>query len=112
MRMIDRYGIGVLLLTLCMSFSGCFGKGDSKNAEEKTAGKPPVAVEVTKISTTDLTEGIEVVGSLSPKFSADVKSEYAGIVTDVYVTEWVTSEERKPVGENRCTGDGDYSAEG
>jgi RND family efflux transporter MFP subunit len=97
MRMIDRYGIGALLLTLCMSFSGCFGKGDSKNAEEKTAGKPPVAVEVTKVSTTDLTEGIEVVGSLSPKFSADVKSEYAGIVTDVYVTEWVRVKKGNPL---------------
>jgi RND family efflux transporter MFP subunit len=32
---------------------------------------------------------VDVVGSLAPKFSADVKSEVSGRVTDVYVTEWV-----------------------
>ena len=97
MRMIDRYGIGLLFLTLWMSFSGCSGKEDSKNQENKTAGKPSVAVEVAKVAVTDLTEGLEVVGSLSPKFSADVKSEYAGIVTDVYVTEWVRVKKGTPL---------------
>ena len=32
---------------------------------------------------------VEVVGTLAPKFSADVKSEVTGTVTAVYVTEWV-----------------------
>jgi len=95
--MIDRFGIGALLLTLYIGFSGCSGKGDSKNIDDKTGGKPPVAVEVTKVAVTDLTEGIDVVGSLSPKFSADVKSEYAGIVTDVYVTEWVRVKKGTPL---------------
>jgi membrane fusion protein (multidrug efflux system) len=95
--MIDRYGIGILLLTLWMSCSGCSVKEDSKNPEDKTAGKPPVAVEVTKVTVTDLTEGIEVIGSLSPKFSADVKSEYAGIATEVYVTEWVRVKKGNPL---------------
>jgi ABC-type Na+ efflux pump permease subunit len=45
----------------------------------------------------DLVEGIEVVGSLSPKFTADVKSEYAGIVTEVYVTEWVRVKKGTPL---------------
>jgi RND family efflux transporter MFP subunit len=34
-------------------------------------------------------ESVEIVGSLAPRFSADVKSEVTGIVTAVYVTEWV-----------------------
>jgi RND family efflux transporter MFP subunit len=41
------------------------------------------------VQTRDLVEGIEVVGSLAPRLESRVKSEYAGIVTDVYVTEWV-----------------------
>jgi RND family efflux transporter MFP subunit len=36
-----------------------------------------------------LQESVEIVGSLAPRFSADVKSEVTGIVTAVYVTEWV-----------------------
>jgi RND family efflux transporter MFP subunit len=96
-RMIHRFGIGTFLLILCMSFSGCSDKGESKDTVDKTAGKPPVAVEVTKVAITDLTEGIDVVGSLSPKFSADVKSEYAGIVTEVYVTEWVKVKKGTPL---------------
>ena len=77
--MIRRYALGALLLTLWIGFSGCSSKDGSKNPDAKTTGRPPVAVEVTKVGTRDLIEGIEVVGSLSPKFSADVKSEYAGI---------------------------------
>ena len=56
-----------------------------------------MAVEVTKVSTADLTEGIDVVGSLSAKFGADVKSEYAGIVTDIYVNEWVRVKKGTPL---------------
>jgi RND family efflux transporter MFP subunit len=80
-----------------MGISGCPGKGDSKSTEDKTTGKPPVAVEVTQGIITDLTEGIEVIGSLSPKFSTDVKSEYAGIATEVYVTEWVRVKKGDPL---------------
>jgi RND family efflux transporter MFP subunit len=80
-----------------MGFSGCSGKGDSKNPGDKTAGKPPVAVEVTNVAVTDLTESLDVIGSLSPKFGADVKSEYGGVVTDVYVTEWVRVKKGSPL---------------
>lgn len=95
--MIRRYALGVVLLTLWIGFSGCSSKGSSKNPDAKTTGRPPVAVEVTKVAAIDLVEGIEVVGSLSPKFSADVKSEYAGIVTEVYVTEWVRVKKGTPL---------------
>ena len=74
--MIWRVALWAMLLTLWMGFSGCSEKGDSKNPGDKPIGRPPVAVEVTKVIKTDFTEGIEVVGSLSPKFGADVKSEY------------------------------------
>jgi RND family efflux transporter MFP subunit len=53
------------------------------------AGRPPVAVSVEPAAAADLQEAIDVVGSLEAKFTADVKSEVTGVVTEVYVTEWV-----------------------
>jgi RND family efflux transporter MFP subunit len=46
-------------------------------------------VETTAVASGELTIAIEVVGSLAPKFSADVKSEVGGVVREVYITEWV-----------------------
>ena len=44
-----------------------------------------------------MSEGIEVVGNLAAKFGADVRSEYTGIVTEVYVTEWVKVKKGDPL---------------
>jgi membrane fusion protein, multidrug efflux system len=70
---------------------GLLGLGACSKAEttEQSAGRPPVAVGVAAVTQRDLAESVEVVGTLAPKFSADVKSEVTGVVTDVYVTEWV-----------------------
>ena len=95
--MIRKYALWAMLITLWMGFSGCSDKGESKNPGDKTTGRPPVAVEVTRVMKTDLTEGIEVVGSLSPKFGADVKSEFVGIVTEIYVNEWVRVKKGTPL---------------
>jgi membrane fusion protein (multidrug efflux system) len=95
--MIRRYAFGVVLLALWIGFSGCSGREGGKNPGEKAAGRPPVAVEVAKAEVVEFTDGIDVVGSLSPKFSADVKSEYVGIVTEVYVTEWVRVKKGTPL---------------
>ena len=88
---------GVWLLVLWIGLWGCSGREDGKNPDDKAAGRPPVAVEVAKVVIADVTDGIDVVGSLSPKFVADVKSEYAGIVTDVYVNEWVRVKKGTPL---------------
>ena len=95
--MIRRYAFGVVLLALWIGFSGCSGREGGKNPGEKAAGRPPVAVEVAKAEVVEFTDGIDVVGSLSPKFSADVKSEYVGIVTEVTVTEWVRVKKGTPL---------------
>jgi len=92
-----RFVSGVVLLIFSVAFSGCSGKEESKNPNGKNVGRPPVAVEVTKVTKMDHTEGIDVVGSLSPKFGADVKSEFAGIVTEVNVTEWVRVKKGMPL---------------
>ncbi|MFB3855423.1 MAG: efflux RND transporter periplasmic adaptor subunit [Vicinamibacterales bacterium] len=70
-----------------VSAGGCAGGSAGKTAVN--AEKPPVAVGVGRVVSADLVDGIDVVGSLSPKFSADIKSEISGIVQEVYVTQWV-----------------------
>ena len=64
---------------------------DNPAAPAAPAGneRPAVAVETAAATIGDLSESIEVVGSLAPKLSADIKSEVSGTVSAVYVTEWV-----------------------
>ena len=95
--MIREVVLGTMLLVLSLGFSSCSGKEEGKNPGAKNVGRPPVAVEVAKVEITDHNEGIEVGGSLAPKFTADVRSEYAGIVTEVHVTEWVRVKKGTPL---------------
>jgi membrane fusion protein, multidrug efflux system len=87
-----RYGL--LFVIVGASLLGCSKGKEQANSQ---VGKPAVPVEVAKIATADLTEGIEVVGSLTAKSQADVKAEFAGIVTDLYVTEWVRVQKGTPL---------------
>jgi RND family efflux transporter MFP subunit len=81
--------VGAILaaLVLVTIAAACNGKGGQPAAV--VAERPPVAVSVSPVVTADLSESVDVVGDLTPKFSADVKSEVSGVVTAVYVTEWV-----------------------
>ena len=81
--------IKAALFALGLGIYGCSATGEDKKPNEKIAQRPVVAVEVAKAAASTVIDGIEVIGTLSPKFGADVKSEYTGIVTEVYVTEWV-----------------------
>jgi membrane fusion protein, multidrug efflux system len=72
--------------------------GDSRAKEgEKKAGKPAVAVEVAAVTQADLRETIDVIGSLSAKFGAEVKSEVNAVVAEVYVAEWVAVKRGTPL---------------
>lgn len=73
------------VLTACCALSGCGSKQDSA----AQAAKAPVAVELAVAAAAPLVEGIEVTGSLEPKFYADVKTQIPGLVKQVFVTEWV-----------------------
>jgi len=95
--MIQKFGLGTILLALSIGFVSCSGNGEDKSLGEKKRGRPPVAVEVAKVEVADHSEGIDVVGALVPKFMADVRSEYAGIVTEVYVTEWIRVKKGTPL---------------
>jgi membrane fusion protein, multidrug efflux system len=58
-------------------------------SEAEKSERPAVAVEVSRVAAGNVKESIAVVGTLTPKFFSDVKTEYSGTITDVYVTEWV-----------------------
>lgn len=64
-------------------------EGRPESGSVRPSGRPAVAVDIATAANGELTQTIEVVGSLAPKFSADVKSEVSGVVREVYVTEWV-----------------------
>ncbi len=60
-------------------------------------GRPPVAVEVTAVAPAEIADVVEMVGSLAPKFSTDVRSEFTAVVAEVYVTEWVRVRKGQPL---------------
>jgi RND family efflux transporter MFP subunit len=94
-----------VILAVCATsllFSACSGtntKGPAP-AEAATApvsNRPPVAVDTVDVQAVDMVDAINVVGSLAPKFAADVKSEVSGTVTAVFVTEWVPVRKGQPL---------------
>jgi len=86
-----------LIIFLGMVAGGCSTQAEDKKQAAKAAERPPVAVEVTMVRASEVIGAIDVTGSLSYKFGADVKSEYTGLVTDVFVTEWVRVKKGDPL---------------
>jgi membrane fusion protein, multidrug efflux system len=76
----------LLVLAACSSVSAEKPSGSEVGA---AGGRPPVAVSVAAVVAGSFTDTVDVVGSLAPKYAADVKSEVSGTVAAVYVTEWV-----------------------
>jgi membrane fusion protein, multidrug efflux system len=95
MRIRTRFAAG--LLVLWAASAGCSTKGDATQGKDPPAGKPPVAVDAARAVPGDVTEGIEVVGTLSPKFQAEIKSEYGGLVAAIYVNEWARVRKGDPL---------------
>lgn len=83
--------IVVLLLIIC----AC-GKSDARKNTEQ-ASKPLVPVEVGVAAHSNVSDGIEVTGSLEPKFSVDVKTQIPGLVKQVMVSEWVHVRKGQPL---------------
>ncbi|MBI5904561.1 MAG: efflux RND transporter periplasmic adaptor subunit [Deltaproteobacteria bacterium] len=92
-----RFDLGAVVLAALLAAAGCSGNGNAKPAKEAAAGKPPVAVDAAKASLGDVTEEIPVVGTLAPKFQAEIKSEYGGVVSEVYVNEWTRVRKGDPL---------------
>jgi len=76
-----------LYVTMLASLAACDRSGTKKTAGD--VSKPPVAVELQAAAVSSVSDGIEVTGSLEPKFSADVKTQIPGLVRQVMVSEWV-----------------------
>lgn len=93
----NRMKTAAILLLLWAGFAGCAAQGKDKAEAGRAAGRPPVAVEASRAAAGDIVEGIDVVGTLAPRYDAEVKSEYGGRVSDVYVTEWVRVRKGQPL---------------
>jgi RND family efflux transporter MFP subunit len=85
-----------LLMTVWLNCSGCTFQGGQDKEKGQTA-KQTLAVETAAVTVADISQGVDVVGTLLPKYESDVKSEYLGVVAEVYVTEWVRVKRGKPL---------------
>jgi RND family efflux transporter MFP subunit len=56
-------------------------------------------VDVQKVEPRDVALGVDVVGTLAPKFEAAVNSEVPGRISKIYVTQWVPVTEGQPLAE-------------
>lgn len=83
--------------TAACALAACAGTKGAQPPPAETAKRPPVAVSVAAVSSGELTNAVEVVGSLAPKFSADIKSEVSGTVAAVFVTQWVPVKRGTPL---------------
>jgi RND family efflux transporter MFP subunit len=84
--------------------AGCSGTGGAQPAAATAADhpptsaeRPPIAVTVATLAPADLTQAIDVIGSLTPKFAADVKSEVSGTIVEIFVTQWVPVRKGAPL---------------
>lgn len=91
--------VGVALIVIAaVGVTGCGAKSPATpKAAAGAVDRPAVAVTVVAAATSEAAETVDVVGSLAPKFSADVKSEVSGTVAEVYVTEWVAVRKGAPL---------------
>ncbi len=87
---------GAALLLLLAVAAGCSGDG-SAVGKESGAGKPPVPVETARVSEGDVEEGIDVVGTLSSRYQAEIKSDYGGIVSKIHVHDWARVRKGDPL---------------
>jgi membrane fusion protein, multidrug efflux system len=93
----QRFVLAVLWLVLAVVSQNCRFIQKAENGNTTSAGPPKVAVDAVAVSKGDFLDDLEVVGSLSPKFEAQVKTEYQGIIERVYVTEWVRVKKGDPL---------------
>lgn len=87
----------ILLLIVAQAIQSCRSSPGAGESQKAAAEPPIVAVDVSAVSWGEFIDELEVVGSLSPKFEGQVKSEYQGIIEQVYVTEWVRVKKGDPL---------------
>ena len=80
------------ILVLALLAAAC-----SRGSQPQDAARPATAVETAVVTTANLEQGLEVVGALSARSAADVKTEYSGTVAEVLVTQWVAVQKGTPL---------------
>jgi RND family efflux transporter MFP subunit len=89
-----RFALGIAALAAFLALAGC---SSSEKAKAAPVRKPAVSVDAANATTADVIEGIEVVGTLSAKYQAEIKSEYGGVVARVYVNDWARVRKGDPL---------------
>jgi len=92
-----RFALGAAALAVFLVVAGCSPKEGDGKAGIPPAGKPAVSVDALIAATGDVAEGIEVIGTLSPKYQAEIKPEYGGVVVQVYVNDWAKVRKGDPL---------------
>ncbi len=92
-----RFALGAAALAVFLVAAGCSPKEGDGKAGIPPAGKPAVSVDALIAATGDVSEGIEVIGTLSPKYRAEIKPEYGGVVVQVYVNDWAKVRKGDPL---------------
>lgn len=88
--------MAVIMVAAVLAGVTACGKSDAqKNVAQ--VSKPPVAVDVSPATASNVSDGIEITGSLEPKFSVDVKTQIPGLVKQVMVSEWVHVRKGQPL---------------
>ena len=83
-----KFALGIAALAAFLAAAGCSSMEGVEKAAVAPAGKPAVSVDAATAGTGDVFDGIDVLGTLSPKYQAEIKSEYGGVVARVYVNDW------------------------
>lgn len=91
------FALGIAVLAVFLGAAGCSSKEGIEKTMGAPAGNPAVSVDAAKAAAGDITEGIEVIGTLSPKFQAEIKPEYGGLVAQVYVNDWARVRKGDPL---------------
>jgi membrane fusion protein, multidrug efflux system len=91
------FALGGAALAVFLAAAGCSSKEGGGKAGNRPEGKPAVSIDAANVATGEVAEGIEVTGTLSPKYQAEMKSEYGGVVAQVYVNDWAKVRKGDPL---------------
>ncbi len=83
----------LLSLPLAVLLSAC----SPAKGKEGQATAPAVAVDTARTAPSEMEEAVEVVGTLTAKNEAEVRSEYSGTVAEVPVMQWLAVKKGTPL---------------
>ena len=91
-----RIALWTVVLAAFLAAAGCSSR-EGIDPAKASAVKPALSVDAVNAARGEVTEGVEVTGTLSPKYQAEMKSEYGGVVARVYVSDWAKVRKGDPL---------------